>query len=181
MPNRITKVTTKSGDGGNTRLATNEIFHKSDDHIELVGVLDEANCAIGVVVQLVDSKYHEQLKAIQSRIFDIGAAVATGVAQPVWMAETVLVDQAITRLNETLEPLKEFVIPGGGKASAFAHVARASVRCAERVFWRVASAELRGSGQGAYLNRVSDYLFVLSRVVADQEEMWIPLKPEESN
>ncbi|MYI77981.1 MAG: ATP:cob(I)alamin adenosyltransferase, partial [Gammaproteobacteria bacterium] len=118
-----------------------------------------------------------QLKQIQSRIFDIGAAVATGIPQPVWYAETESISNATQELNTTLEPLKEFVIPGGGHASAHAHVARAKVRHAERVFWRVANDELRSSGQGAYLNRVSDYLFVLGRVVADEEEMWLPLKP----
>ncbi|MXZ44190.1 MAG: cob(I)yrinic acid a,c-diamide adenosyltransferase [Gammaproteobacteria bacterium] len=177
MPDRITKVTTKSGDGGTTRLATGEIHQKGDDQIELVGVLDEANCALGVLVQFIQPRYHDQLKQIQSRIFDIGAAVATGIPQPVWNAETETISIATKELNATVAPLKEFVIPGGGQASAHAHVARAKVRHAERVFWRVASDELRSSGQGAYLNRVSDYLFVLGRVVADQEETWQPLKP----
>ena len=177
MPDRITKVTTKLGDGGTTRLATGEIHQKGDDQIELVGVLDEANCALGVLVQFIQPRYHDQLKQIQSRIFDIGAAVATGIPQPVWYAETETISIATKELNTTVAPLKEFVIPGGGQASAHAHVARAKVRHAERVFWRVASDELRSSGQGAYLNRVSDFLFVLGRVVADQEETWRPLKP----
>lgn len=177
MPDRINKVTTKSGDGGTTKLATGEVHHKGDDQIELVGVLDEANCALGVLVQFIKPKYHEQLKQIQSRIFDIGAAVATGIPQPVWFAETEELTQATSALNANLAPLKEFVIPGGGHASALAHVARASIRRAERVFWRVANDQFKSSGQGAYLNRVSDYLFVLSRVTADEEETWQPLKP----
>lgn len=177
MPDRITKVTTKSGDGGTTKLATGEVHQKGDDQIELVGVLDEANCAVGVLVQFTEPKHHEQLKQIQSRIFDIGAAVATGVPQPVWFAETEELTQVTKTLNAHLAPLREFVIPGGGRASALAHVARASVRHAERVFWRVAGDQLRSSGQGAYLNRVSDYLFVLSRVVAEEEVTWQPLKP----
>ncbi|MYC25103.1 MAG: cob(I)yrinic acid a,c-diamide adenosyltransferase [Gammaproteobacteria bacterium] len=177
MPDRITKVTTKSGDGGTTRLATGEIHQKGDDQIELVGVLDEANCALGVLVQFIEPKYHDQLQQIQSRIFDIGAAVATGIPQSVWYAETETITNATKELNATIEPLTEFVIPGGGQASAHAHVARAKIRHAERVFWRVASDELRSSGQGAYLNRVSDYLFVLSRIVADEERIWQPLKP----
>ena len=177
MPDRITKVTTKSGDGGTTRLATGEIHHKGDDQIELVGVLDEANCALGVLVQIIESKYHDQLRQLQSRIFDIGAAVATGVPQPVWDAETETITNTTKELNETIEPLKEFVIPGGGQASAHAHVARAKIRHAERVFWRVASNELRSSGMGAYLNRASDYLFVLARVVSDEEDTWRPIKP----
>lgn len=177
MPNRITKVTTKSGDGGTTRLATGEVHQKGDDQIELVGVLDEANCALGVLVQFIEPKYHDQLKQIQSRIFDIGAAVATGIPQPVWYAETEIVTTATNELNATIEPLQEFVIPGGGQVAAHAHVARAKVRHAERVFWRAASDELRSSGQGAYLNRVSDYLFVLGRIIADHEETWQPLKP----
>ena len=177
MPDRITKVTTKSGDGGTTRLATGEVHQKGDDQIELVGVLDEANCALGVLVQFIEPRFHDQLKQIQSRIFDIGAAVATGIPQPVWYAETEIITNATNELNATIEPLQEFVIPGGGQAAAHAHVARAKVRHAERVFWRVASDELRSSGQGAYLNRVSDYLFVMGRIIADYEETWQPLRP----
>ena len=177
MPNRITKVTTKSGDGGTTRLATGEVHQKGDAQIELVGVLDEANCALGVLVQFIEPKYHDRLKQIQSRIFDIGAAVATGIPQPVWYEETETITNATNELNATIEPLTEFVIPGGGQASSLAHVARAKVRHAERVFWRVASDELQSSGQGAYLNRISDYLFVLGRIIADHEETWQPLKP----
>lgn len=176
MSNRISRVTTKIGDSGSTRLATGELHDKSSETMELIGVLDEANSSLGVLAQFVDSRYIAQIKETQSRIFDIGAAVATGSAQSYWIRETEKLTDSIKEMNSTLEPLREFVVPGGGKAATFTHVARTTVRRAERAFWRCVCHDLRESGIGAYLNRLSDYLFVLSRILADEEEIWQPLK-----
>ena len=176
MPNRISRVTTKTGDAGNTRLAATALIDKGIDILELVGALDEANSSLGVLVQYVDSVYVDELKTIQSRLFDIGATLATDEIQPYWLEQTQSLSTMTKELNSQLAPLKEFVIPGGGKAAAFAHVARTTIRRTERLFWRVANEKLRESGIGAYLNRLSDYLFVLSRAVADAEEVWRPLR-----
>lgn len=176
MSNRISRVTTKTGDQGSTRLTFEYSIDKGNDILELVGVLDETNSALGVLVQYIGTPFVEELKRIQSRLFDVGAALATEVIQPYWQRETQHVTKSIKELNAKLEPLKEFVLPGGGKAAAFTHLARTTVRRAERVFWRYADEKLRESGIGAYLNRVSDYLFVLSRAIAETEEIWRPLK-----
>ena len=175
MANRITRVVTSKGDQGVTALADGKTLNKFDGRVELAGTLDEANCSIGVLVQYVEEPFRSTLIEIQSRLFDLGAAVATGQPQPVWQRETDAVTQATKKLNDQLPPLKEFILPGGGQAAAFAHVARSSVRRAERVFWKHASDSLKDSGLGAYLNRVSDYLFVLARAVADHEQQWQPL------
>ena len=178
MANRITRVTTSRGDEGSTSLADGKKHPKQSGPIELVGVLDEANCAVGVLVQYVAEERQSSLSEIQSRLFDIGAAVATGIPQPVWQEQVSVVTCATEQLNAQLEPLREFILPGGGQAAAFAHVARSAVRRAERTFWRHASEELKRSGQGAYLNRVSDYLFVLARSLAVSEVLWQPLHSE---
>lgn len=175
LANRITRVTTSRGDNGSTTLADGKVHPKHSGPIELVGVLDETNCDLGVLVQHVEGEHRNALTEIQSRLFDIGAAVATGMPQPVWQEQVSIVTKATEELNEQLEPLQEFILPGGGKASACAHVARASVRKAERTFWKYASEALKSSGQGAYLNRVADYLFVLARTIAISEEQWLPL------
>lgn len=175
MSSRVSRVTTKSGDSGQTRLATGEVYEKSNDQIELVGILDEANCALGVLVQYVDREFIDDLKVMQARLFDIGAAIAMNEPQQGWDLQTEEVTEKIRTLNSTLPLLTEFILPGGSNAAAFAHVARASVRRAERAFWRSATHQLRESGQGAYLNRVSDYLFVLARKITIEEETWQPM------
>ncbi len=176
---RITKVVTTKGDSGRTTMADGKVHEKSGDSVELVGVLDEANSSIGVLIEFIRPKYRPDLRNIQSRLFDIGAAVATGVPQPVWGEQTQKVADDAKRLNDALEPLREFVLPGGGLHCAHAHMARTVVRRAERTFWRCASDELKESGIGSYLNRVSDYLFVLARTVADREVLWEPLSSKE--
>ena len=158
-----------------TALADGKTLNKFDGRVELAGILDEANCSIGVLVQHVEDPFRPTLIKIQSRLFDLGAAVATGEPQPVWQRETDFVTQATKELNDQLPPLREFILPGGGLASSFAHVARSSVRRAERVFWKHAPDALKDAGLGAYLNRVSDYLFVLARTIADEEQLWEPL------
>lgn len=176
MYNRISRVTTKTGDQGSTRLTFEHSINKGEAILELVGVLDEANSTLGVLVQYIDTPFIEELKRIQSRLFDVGAALATEVIQPYWQRETQHLTESIKELNRKLGPLKDFVLPGGGKSAAFAHLARTTVRRAERVFWRYGDDKLKKSGIGAYLNRVSDYLFVLSRAIAETEEIWCPLK-----
>lgn len=178
LANRITRVTTSRGDDGSTSLADGKKHPKQSGPIELVGVLDEANCAVGVLVQFVTDERRSTLTEIQSRLFDVGAAVATGVPQPIWPEQVSIITDATEQLNERLGPLKEFILPGGGQAAAFAHVARSAVRRAERTFWRHASEILKRSGQGAYLNRVSDYLFVLARTLSVSEVLWQPLSLE---
>ena len=178
MANRITRVVTSRGDKGSTTLADGKVHPKGSDPIELVGILDEANCSLGILVQYLDGEDRTDVTEIQSRLFDIGAAVATGVPQPVWPAQVDTITFKTKQLNDQLEPLREFVLPGGGRAAAFAHAARSIIRRVERTFWRCASDELRDSGQGAYLNRVSDYLFVLARKISESEQLWEPLRPD---
>ena len=175
MPDRIDTVTTGSGDKGSTSLADGNRYYKHDPLIELVGVLDEANAALGLVSVLIDTQYKPDLVRLQSRLFDVGASIATGFLQEGWPEELDLLDSTTRILNRQLEPLKEFLLPGSNEISARIHIARTTLRRAERIFWQAASTKLRDSSIGAYLNRASDYLFVLSRTVSDREVLWQPM------
>ena len=175
MPDRITKVTTRHGDKGHTSLADGKRYAKFDPEIELVGILDEANASLGLAATILAEPYRTDVVELQSRLFDIGAAVATGTPQQGWDTQTENLEQKSSNLNSTLEPLREFVLPGSNEVSARLHVARTVVRRAERLFWKAANDALRESSIGTFLNRASDYLFVLARSQSDVEVLWQPL------
>lgn len=175
--NRIDRVTTGSGDRGETSLADGRRYRKHDARIHLVGALDEANSALGLLATELDAAAGERLGALQSRLFDIGAAVAGGNRTVDWLRQAADLRAATTALNERLPPLREFILPGGGRAAALAHLARTVVRRAERHWWEATAEDerLRESDAGVYLNRLSDYLFVLARANAEEERLWRPL------
>ena len=175
--NRIDRVTTRTGDRGETSLADGRRYRKHDARIDLVGALDEANSALGVLAAAVDAAIATELRRVQSRLFDLGAGVATGNVAVDWPAQTAALERATAALNTKLPPLKEFVLPGGGTSAAHAHLARTVVRRAERDWWRAAALvpALRAIAGGPWLNRLSDYLFVLARTLADSETLWQPL------
>ena len=121
---------------------------------------------------------------IQSRLFDIGGAVATGGTAVDWQPLVAEIEAETKELNKELPPLREFVLPGGDETVARAHVARSAVRRAERAFWAEAEnlSALVEAGAGAYMNRLSDYFFVLARTAAREngvaEVLWEPLGRE---
>ena len=173
---RIDRVTTSSGDSGETSLADGQRHGKGSPRMELVGTLDELNCELGLAALTLDGVLLDQVRTIQSRVFDIGAAVATGQPQPFWLRESAWLTKATEDINSKLKPLAEFVLPGGNEANARLHVARAMTRRCERVFWRLEDAVLIEASIGVFLNRLSDFLFVASRSVCDQEVLWQPLR-----
>ena len=185
---RISRVITRTGDGGETALADGRRMPKGHPRFELVGALDEANSFIGLLAaRLGDGPHRQRLVAIQSRLFDVGGAVAMGEAAPVWEAQTAALQDWTKAMNAALPPLKEFVLPGGSETVALAHVARSVTRRAERAFWTEADAlaPLVEAGIGPWLNRLSDYLFVLARTLAHEsgvaEVLWQPLaRPQET-
>lgn len=174
---RIDRVTTRTGDRGETSLADGRRYPKHDPRIDLVGALDEANSALGVLAAAVDAAIAADLRQLQSRLFDLGAGVATGGTAVDWPAQTAALERSTATMNAQLPPLTEFILPGGGPAAAHAHLARTIVRRAERDWWRAAAVApaLDAIAGGPWLNRLSDYLFVLARTVADGETLWQPL------
>lgn len=176
--NRIDRVTTRGGDAGETSLADGQRYPKHHPRIELVGALDEATSFIGLLAEETDSSTAARLRVLQSRLFDLGALAATGRSTADWSALASEVEHDAATLNERLEPLREFVLPGGGRAASTAHVARTVVRRAERAWWRAAAdaEELADTNGGVFLNRLADYLFVLARTLARTEVLWEPLR-----
>ncbi len=181
MRNRISRVVTRTGDRGETSLAGPERYPKHHPRLELIGALDEANSFIGLLAARISEHHTPALTRIQSRLFDIGGAVATGGTAVDWQPLVAGIESETKELNKELPPLREFVLPGGDETVALAHVARSAVRRAERAFWAEADnlSNLVEAGAGAYLNRLSDYLFVLARTVAREngiaEVVWEPL------
>jgi cob(I)alamin adenosyltransferase len=193
---KLTKIYTKTGDAGTTGLGTGARVSKASLRVEAYGTVDEANAAVGVaVVQAragagTDSPEIAAILAeVQHDLFDVGADLCTPVTPGeadgsrlrVTPAQTARLERLIDRHNEHLAPLNSFVLPGGTALAASLHVARTIVRRAERLTVALAEAEPQETGEEAirYLNRLSDLLFVLSRVANDRgagDVLWLPGK-----
>ena len=185
---KLNKIYTRTGDDGTTGLVDGSRVAKASSRIEAIGKVDEANSAIGLAAASLKSGAHaDALFRIQNDMFDLGADLATPAPDADFApSEMVLrvtqeqvdwIEQAIDRLNESLEPLSSFVLPGGSEAAARTHVARASVRAGERAVTALAAAEPINPAAVAYINRLSDYLFVLARVLNDNgadDVKWVP-------
>ena len=163
---RITKVTTRNGDGGKTHLAKGETVFKSDNVIHCLGEVDELSSVIGVCLShCKDNDISDFLKKIQNNLFDIGGHISMSLDDNSIVNENMIsdLDTQINHLNENLEPLKEFILPTGDHFSANLHVARAITRRAERTAVALYKDSLLKNPVVMYLNRLSDYFFVLSR------------------
>jgi len=175
---RITKVYTRTGDKGTTRLVGGSEVHKDDARIEAYGTVDELNAVVGIVRTLLaeGSPLDAHLGEVQDDLFNVGTDLATPEADR-WEGMYRVGDTDVERLegwidtlNDDLAPLAEFILPGGGPAGAHLHLARTTCRRAERRVVSLGHLDPTLS-QGAlrYLNRLSDYLFVASRWAAHQE------------
>ena len=169
---KLNKIYTRTGDAGTTGLVDGSRVSKDDAVMQAVGDVDEANSALGVaIVALGESGHATALRRIQNDLFDLGADIATpmGDAEPEWalriVAEQVArLEREIDALNADLAPLDSFILPGGSAAAAV-HLARAIARRAERSLVAAAHGRTINPNARAYLNRLSDLLFVLARVV----------------
>lgn len=190
MAIRITRVYTRRGDRGETDLVGGVRVAKDGVRIDAYGTVDELNAAIGVVRAVNGStrrakkarELDDVLRRLQNELFDLGGELATppDAFQPgmfrVGAAEVKALEETLDRCQKDLTPLKSFVLPGGGPVSAFLHVARTVCRRAERDVLRLMRQEDVGEWPLAYLNRLSDLLFVLSRWVGhhrgEKEFLW---------
>ncbi len=176
----INRVVTKGGDDGQTSLGDGTRVAKTDPRIEAIGAVDEANASIGVLRIHTRTRPEEDamLARLQNDLFDVGADLCVpGVGQD----RLRLTDAAVTRLeaeveqiNARLPPLESFILPGGTEAAAFAHIARVSLRRAERM---VAAVTDVNPVVRRYLNRASDHLFVLARSLNENaalDVLWVP-------
>lgn len=190
---KLNKIYTRTGDDGTTGLVDGSRLPKYAPRMVAIGAVDEANSALGTLaVILVDNggEHADAIYRVQNDMFDLGADLATPLGdiggadfEPSEMvlrvvgAQVKWLERAIDALNADLAPLTSFVLPGGTEAAARAHIARASVRMAERAISAMAADEPVNPQAIAYINRLSDYLFVLARVLNDngaRDVQWVP-------
>ncbi len=178
----ITKVSTRNGDAGQTRLGNNQRISKTDPLVRVLGCTDELNSAVGLHrCYLSDEKLDELLAEQQQLLFDIGAVLAmAGEYDPTTLATGLTaLDEQAEAMNRELPALTEFVIPSGSLPTSHAHVCRTICRRAETDVWAAISAwekrlesihvgRLRGAG--ASLNRLSDFFFVLARTLSQHQD-----------
>jgi cob(I)alamin adenosyltransferase len=192
MAIRLTRIYTRTGDQGMTALVGGGRVPKESCRLEAYGTVDELNTIIGIVRtylpnyrdRLADDFewYSEMLRRVQNELFDVGSELATppqaeyeGMHR-MGKAEVAELEQEMDRMQEQLEPLNSFTLPGGGVLNAFLHQARTVCRRAERICWALKRDEPIGDHLLVYLNRLSDHLFVQSRWVAkrlgEPEFLW---------
>ena len=183
---RLNKIYTRTGDSGETSLADGSRIRKDHPLSAAIGEVDEANSAIGVaLLHITDARMAARLRTIQNELFDLGADLATpgedfapnDRALRIVQAQVDRLEREIDAMNESLEPLRSFILPGGGAGAANLHLARTIARRAER-------SAVAGSIEMSlnplaliYLNRLSDFLFVAARLIAKAEGgdiLWQP-------
>jgi cob(I)alamin adenosyltransferase len=171
MGNRLSWIYTRTGDDGTTGLGDGQRVRKDDARVEAYGTVDEANSAIGLVLAVpgIPADVTRCLVEIQHDLFDLGGELCipgTAVIKAERIAE---LEQVLDAFNDPLPALKDFILPGGGPATAACHLARTIVRRAERRVWTLAATEPVNAEVPQYLNRLSDLLFVIARVLARHE------------
>jgi cob(I)alamin adenosyltransferase len=177
MP-RLTKIYTRTGDDGTTGLGNGARVPKEHARVEAYGTVDEANSAIGVVLAVsnIPPIVEKVLAEIQHDLFDLGGELATPGMRLIQDSHVTRLEEAIDSFNSDLPALKEFILPGGGPAAAACHLARTIARRAERRAWTLHRSEEVAPEILRYLNRLSDLLFVIARVLARHERgsevMW---------
>ncbi|WP_369976828.1 cob(I)yrinic acid a,c-diamide adenosyltransferase [Xanthomonas bundabergensis] len=167
MGNRLSKIYTRTGDDGSTGLGDGNRVGKDSARVAAYGTVDEANSAIGVVLAcaLADD-VRTLLTAIQHQMFDLGGELCIPGHAAIHDADIDALEQHLDRYNDTLPALKDFILPAGGEAAARCHLARTIVRRAERETVALSRQDAVRPQAVRYLNRLSDLLFVLARVLA---------------
>ncbi|HTD12379.1 MAG TPA: cob(I)yrinic acid a,c-diamide adenosyltransferase [Steroidobacteraceae bacterium] len=168
MGNRLSKIYTRTGDDGTTGLGDGTRVPKDHARVEAYGTVDELNSAIGVLLAVPDlpAAVTACLTEIQHELFDMGGELCIPGHRAISAEQVTRLERLLDGFNDTLPPLKEFILPGGGPAAAACHLARTIARRAERRVCTLARAEPVSPEVAQYLNRLSDLLFVLARVLA---------------
>ncbi|MFM9935283.1 MAG: cob(I)yrinic acid a,c-diamide adenosyltransferase [Novosphingobium sp.] len=189
---KLNKIYTRTGDAGTTGLVDGSRRAKHDLRLEAIGEVDELNSAVGyaalALVGLGTADWAADLQRIQNDLFDLGADLATPLGEiggsdftpspmvlRVVEAQSERIENEIDALNAALPPLTSFILPGGSEGAARVHLARSIARRAERAATALAAAEPVNPAALTYLNRLSDYLFVLARAInAGKDPLWVP-------
>lgn len=166
MANRLSKIVTRTGDDGSTGLSSGERIAKDQPRVAAMGDVDELNSNIGLLLtETMPDAVREALVGIQHDLFDLGGELSLPGHTLVSEAHLARIDELIERFNTDLPPLREFILPGGSRAAALAHVSRTVCRRAERTLVSLRQNEELQALPAQYLNRLSDLLFVLARVL----------------
>jgi cob(I)alamin adenosyltransferase len=171
MGNRLSKIYTRTGDDGTTGLGDGSRVPKDDERVDAYGTVDEANSAIGLVLAVpgLPEPVTQCLTEIQHDLFDLGGELCIPGHRIIQADHVDRLEQTLDRFNDDLPPLKDFILPGGGPATAACHLARTIARRAERRVWTLAKTQPVAPEVTQYLNRLSDLLFVLARVIVRHE------------
>jgi cob(I)alamin adenosyltransferase len=178
MGNRLTKIYTRTGDEGTTGLGDGSRVSKHSVRVEAYGSVDEANATIGLVLAEpnLPAAIERCLIEVQHDLFDLGAELCLPGHAAVTADFIERLEQQLDSFNADLPPLKDFILPGGGRAASACHLARTVTRRAERRVWSLSELEQVNPTGLKYLNRLSDLLFVIARVLArrdqGQEVLW---------
>lgn len=166
MGHRLSKIVTRTGDAGTTGLGDGSRVRKDSPRIAAIGAVDELNSVVGVLLaEAPPAPVAHCLTDVQHDLFDLGGELSIPGHAAITDAHIARVEAAVDRFNADLPPLKEFILPGGTRAAAQAHVARTVCRRAERILIEAAATETVSDRSRIYLNRLSDLLFVLARAL----------------
>lgn len=167
MANRLTRIYTRTGDDGTTGLGDGARIRKDDARVIAMGEIDELNSVLGLLLTeaAVAGDMRTVLTWVQHRLFDLGGALCVPGAPLALEAETLELEQAMDTYNVELPPLKEFILPGGSRAAAVCHLARAICRRAERAVVALDHSGVVPPSALKFVNRLSDYLFVIARTL----------------
>ncbi|HXZ48448.1 MAG TPA: cob(I)yrinic acid a,c-diamide adenosyltransferase [Usitatibacter sp.] len=179
MANRLTKIATRTGDDGTTGLGDGSRVRKDALRVEAMGNIDELSSAIGcALAEPMPEEIRVLLLSVQNDLFDLGGEVCIPGRSALWDAHVERLDRKLESLREPLPPLRDFVFPGGTRAGAACHYARAVCRRAERSLVALAAVETVSSLSLKYLNRLSDLLFLAARTInaseGTPETIWRP-------
>jgi len=168
MANRLTKIYTRTGDDGTTGMADGSRVGKDDLLVHAIGEVDELNSQLAVLAYHAPDDFVESIRLIQNELFNVGAELA--MSEVMIKQENVdWLEKSLDELNQSLAPLKEFILPGGGLTASHCHVARAICRRVERSLVSLNKKDELNVYLMAYINRLSDYLFVLARAISKRE------------
>lgn len=171
MGNRLSKIYTRTGDDGTTGLADGTRVLKDDVRVEAYGTLDELNSTLGVLLaEPLPEDIAAALRPIQHELFDLGSEFCLPGYKAITAEHVKRLETTLDQFNDKLPPLKEFILPGGNRPAALCHVARTVCRRAERHAWTLNRQHPQNPEAIKYLNRLSDLLFVLARVIARQND-----------
>lgn len=179
MGHRLSRIYTRTGDDGTTGLSQDRRLPKDHWRIEAIGAVDELNAVIGMVLtETMSDQIRSALTEVQHRLFDLGGELSIEDRLLITEGHVDALEKTLDSFNDELEPLKEFILPGGATSAAYCHLARTICRRAERRLCRLAREETVSPVIIKFINRLSDLLFVLARCLNHQagkkDVLWLP-------